>query len=263
MIYGSQSEDMDEKTVFEKINPAVRLFCLLFLTVSYILAHSFSGHLFAFVFLLTLLYLSQLDLSVITSAIKRLFPLLLFVSVLNFCFSSPKTAFFRWWVLAPSVPGALRGLLISIKIVEIVVIFDMFNAMTEPMSLVSTLSAVFRPLALFKVEYEQIAIMIASSFLFFDDIKKRAEEIMLLGRYSGADRTEGSRRFDSTGKLRVLLPVLYESFIAARERAFLMDARGIPAYLRSNTKLPAGITFYDYCAMTVCAAFFAFEMIVF
>ena len=263
MIYDSHGEDMDGRSVYDEVNPAVRLFCLLFLTVSYILVDSALGHLFAFAFLLALLYLSQLDFSEVLSSVKWLLPLLLFVIFLNFCFSSPQTAFFKCWVFAPSVPGAVRGALICLKISEITVLFDMFNALTKPEELVSTLNTVFRPLSLLGIAHEQISAAVSSSFWFLDYLKKKFYEISQLQKSSGLYCEAKPSRSYPADKIKLLLPTLYEAFYTARERAALLEARGVPEYLRKNTDFPKQLSMYDYCAMTVCAAFFAVQLIIF
>ncbi len=263
MIYDSRSEDMDKKSVFAEINPAVRLFCLLFLTASYILTDSFFGCLFALAYLFALLYLSQLDFAVVTSAVKRLFPLLLFITLLNSCFYSPKTAFFRWWVIAPSLKGFVRGLMLGLKITEIVVLFDIFNALTEPMELASTLAAVLRPLSLLGIAHEQISVTVSSAFWFLDLLKNKFSEISRLKKNTGSFRAEKQGRSDPGEKGRLLIPVLFEAFHAARDRAALFEARSVPEYLRNNSDFPKKISMYDYCAVTVCAAFFALQLIVF
>lgn len=263
MIYDSRSEDMDEKSVLAEMNPAVKLFCLLFLTVSYILVDTGFGLLFSLAFLFALLYLSQLDFTVISSAVRRLLPLLIFVTLLNFCFSSPASAFIRWWVFAPSVMGVLRGLWICLKIIEIVVIFDMFNALTEPAELFSPLAVLFRPFSVIGIAPEQIAIAVSSSFWFIEYLKKKFSEISQLKKNSGAVLDVGAGRLDPTEKINLLMPVLYEAFWTARERAALLEARGVPVYLRKNADFPKSISLYDYCAVTVCAAFFAVQMIIF
>lgn len=262
MIYDSPGEAMDEKSVLSQMNPAVKLFCLLFLTVSYILVDSGFGLVFSVVFLLILLYLSQLDFRVVSSAIKRLFPLLIFVAFLNGCFASPDTAFFRWWIFAPSVMGALRGLWIALKIVEIVVLFDMFNALTEPSELFSPLAVLLRPLSLLGIAHEQIALMVSSSFWFLGYLNKKFSEISHL-HSSGEIGKAMSDPSDPAEKTRLLMPVLYDAFQTARERAALLEARGVPEYLRDHSDFPKNISLHDYCAVTVCAAFFAVQMIIF
>ena len=263
MIYDSRGEDMDKNSAYNEMNPAVRIFCLLLLTVSYILVDSGLGHLFALAFFFALVYLSQLDFLVVTQAIKRLFPLVLLVTILNFCFSSPKTAFLRWWVLTPSVSGAFKGLLISLKIIEIVVIFDIFNALTEPMELFSTFGILFRPLSLLGIAHEQIAAAVSSAFWFLDFLRKKFYELSQLQKNSGVCSEAKPRRFDPADKMKLLLPVLFEALHTARERAVLLEARGVPGYLRNNTDFPKHISLYDYCAMTVCIAFFAVQLIIF
>lgn len=264
MIYDSHGEDMDERAVFDEMNPAVSLFCLVLLSVSYILVDSLLGHLFALAFLFTLIYLSQLDFTVVTTAIKKLVPLLFFVFLLNFCFASPPSAFFRWWVFAPSVQGGLKGLSTSVKIIEIVVIFDIFNALTESVMLIPVLCAVLRPLSLLGISHEQIAITVYSALWFFSFMKDKSAQISVMQKSSGVLREEsGGRRFDPAGKMRLFTPLLYESVNAAREKAILFEARGVPEYLRENTKIPSHVSMYDYCAMTVCAAFFAVQLIIF
>ena len=263
MIYDSPGEAMDERSVLAQMNPAVKLFCLLFLTVSYILVDSGFGLAFSVVFLFVLLYLSQLDFRVLSSAMKRLFPLLLFVTFLNGCFASPDTAFFRWWIFAPSVMGTLRGLWIAVKIVEIVVLFDMFNALTEPAELYAPLAMLFRPLSLLGIAHEQIALTVSSSFWFLDVLKNKFSEIAQMHSDSGVIGKAMSGRSDPAEKTRLLMPVLYDAFQTARERAALLEARGVPEYLKNHSDFPKTILLADYCAVTVCAAFFAVEMIIF
>lgn len=263
MICDSRSEDMDERSVFAEMNPAVKLFCLLLLTVSYILVDTGFGLAFSLAFLFALLYLSQLDFTMISSAIRRLFPLLFFIILLNCCFSSPDTAFIRWWIFAPSVMGALRGLWISLKITEIVVLFDMFNVLTEPVELFSPLAVLFRPLSVLGIAPEQIALAVSSSFWFVEYLKKKFSEISQIRKNSGVIRDAVSAGSSLTEKISLLMPVFYEAFQTARERAAVLEARGVPEYLRNNTGFPKDISLYDYCAITVCIAFFAVQMIIF
>ena len=121
----------------------------------------------------------------------------------------------------------------------------------------------FRPLSLLGIEKEQIAITISSSFWFLKFLKLKFSEISRLNKTAAIDFPTGSGRSSAAEKSKILLPVLHEAFQTARERADLLEARGVPEYLRSHTEFPKKISIYDACALTVCTAFFAVQIIIF
>lgn len=263
MIYNSRDEGAGKRPVPADMNPAVKLFCLLLLAASYLSVSSPFGHLFAAAFLLALLYLSELPFRAVTSVIKRLFPLLGFVTLLNFCFFSPENAFFRWWIISPSVSGAVRGVCISLKIVEIVALFDVFNALTSPAELIFPLAVLFRPLSLLGIESEQIAITLSASFSFPDVLKDEFEKISRLQSQSGSGFPAGKKHISPREKSKLLLPVLYEALNRTRERAALLEARGVPEALKTYAEFPKKLSIVDVGALTVCTAFFALQLIIF
>ncbi len=262
MIYDSHSGGIGEKNVLAGIDPAIKLVCLTILTAAFIFADSLLGNILTAVFLTALFYLAQIAPAAVKGSVGRLLPLLLFVCVLDFCFYSPETAFYRCWILTPSVNGALKGIGTSAKIVEIAVLFDLFRCLTEPMSLGAPLAVVLRPLTVLGISPDRIALTAASSFLFYDLFKKKLDEISEIQKNRGIQCREKRRRFDSTAKLRLLRPALYYALCEVKERAAVLESRGITKNFGKICRTRTELSVYDYCAITVSIAFLAVQLIV-
>ncbi len=253
--------DYDEKNALAGIDPAIKLVCLIFLTASFIFAHSALAHVLTAVFLAALYYLAQIGLKSAKATVKNLLPLMLFVCLLNFCFASPSSAFYTLWMFAPSVNGAFKGLGMAAKALEIALLFDLFRCLTEPMSLAAPLSALFRPLSLLGISPDRVAFTMASSFYFFDAFIVKLNEVSEMQKNRGL-RLREKDCFDSVVKLRLLRPVLFLALSEAKDRAALLEARGITENFGKISQMHIEPTVYDYCAMTVSVAFFAVQLII-
>lgn len=262
MTRDSHGEYMDERNVLEGINPAIKLGCLLILTVSFVFAESLLAHIFTLTFLSAVFYLAQIGPASVKTPLIRLLPLMFFVFALDLCFASPETAFYSLWIFKPSLSGAIKGIGTAAKIAEIAVLFELFSRLTEPMSLCAPLTAVFRPLSLLGISPEHIALTLASSFAFFDLLQQRFDEIAEIQKNRGR-RNEKRGRFDTESNLRLLRPALYCALCDVREKALLVEARGVPESLAGALKARMELSMYDYCAMVVSTAFFAVQLIIF
>ena len=260
MIRTSRGE-YDEKNALAGINPAIKLVCLIFLTASFIFAHSVLAHVLTAAFLAAVYYLAQVGLQSAKISVKNLLPLLLFVCVLDFCFASPTSAFYVLWLFTPSVNGAVKGLGTAAKVLEIALLFDLFRCLTEPMSLAAPLSLIFRPLSLLSISPGRAALTVASSFYFFDAFIANLNEISEMQKNKGL-RIREKDRFDSAVKLRLLRPALFLALSEAKEQAALLEARGVTDNFGKISRMHIEPTVYDYCAMTVSVAFFAVQLII-
>lgn len=262
MSCDSHSGDIAEKNVLAGIDPAIKLVCLAILTAAFIFADSLLGHILTAVFLAALFYLAQIAPAAVKSSVGRLLPLLLFVCMLDFCFYSPETAFYSLWIFTPSVNGVLRGIGTAAKIVEIAVLFDLLRCLTEPMSLGAPLTVILRPLTVLGVSPNRIALTVASSFLFYDLFRKKLDEIWEIQKNKGIQRWEKRRRFDSAAKLRLLRPALYYALCEVKERAVVLESRGMAENFGKICQNRTELSIYDYCAVTVSIAFFAVQLII-
>ena len=156
------------------------------------------------------------------------------------------TGIYLSFVYIPSIPsnyytytlniyseGLLSASFVLVRLIIVVFIASILTLTTKPTDLTMGLEWYFRPLKIFKINSEEIALIITIALRYIPTIVDEAEKIMDAQASRGADFKEGSLRRKISQIVSLLVPMFVISFERSDELADAMLSRN---YVPGKTK---------------------------
>ncbi len=132
--------------------------------------------------------------------------------------------------------GLELAFFIMIRLIIIVTLSTILTISTKPTDLNLGLEHVLKPLKIFRINTEEIAMIIAISLRYIPTLLDEANKIMLAQASRGVDFTEGKLKDKVVQIVSLLVPMFIISFKRSDELANAMEARSfVPG--RARTKL--------------------------
>lgn len=209
-----------------RLKAYVKLLAFFALTVAIILADTLLEYALLLLTISALIYIAKISFRTAFGTISRLKWFFLLIFVMNLCFYAPEEPWAALWILRPSYGGMLQGIHVVLRTMLVLVISNILTVTTTPLALTEGIAVLIKPLKLFKIPTEQIALILSVAMQFIPTLFEEAEMIKKAQTARGA-------RFDSKNwidKAKAVLPLVIPIFLAAFKRAdelsLAMEARG-------------------------------------
>lgn len=249
-------------SMIHDINDTVKLICFLLLTASVLATNSVAGFIAAITVTAAIIYLAQINASLLFARFKRSIWLFASVIIMNTMFFSRVNAWCSWWVFAPSLAGLIHGVCIATRTALILCIGTLLTATTTPIGIYESAQRLLSPLNFLRVPTGDVAVILSASIQFIPTLFEEAE-LIRKGQTSRAAKFERTGYFDRAHTLEVLIVPI---FVAAFSRAFAlaesMEARGYQSSATAKKSERISLAVCDYAALTVSLALCALEFIV-
>jgi energy-coupling factor transport system permease protein len=131
----------------------------------------------------------------------------------------------RFGPLAISIPGLLRGLFFSLRIVILVLATTLVTLTTSPVALTDAIARLLAPLERFRFPATDVAMMLSVALRFIPTTAEEAEMIVVAQTARGARFGEGNPARRARAYAPVLVPLFVALFRRANDLALAMDAR--------------------------------------
>ena len=213
-------------SLLHRLDARAKLINLFLLAVSLVLVRNVIGY-FGICGLLVLLYhYSGISVHPALSSTKKLSGFFLLILFMNAFFFSTQDALWQWWIFHLTKEGVWHGIQVIFCICPLMLLSNLLLQTTKPMEITAAISQLLKPLALFHLPSQEIAMILSVAVQFIPILSKEADTIKKAQIARGA-------RFDSkclTDKARSYLPLVVPVFLAAFKRAdelaTAMEARG-------------------------------------
>lgn len=244
------------------LDGAVKLICFALLCAAVLFVQTAAGYLAMLVFTQALGYLACLDISQALAGVRRIRWMLAAILLLNFLFACPDKAFFRWWILNPSIEGLVRGGETIVRLVLILILAAVLSATTSPLKLNEGLRTILQPLGKLGLPASHIAMMLAVTMRFIPLLFEETEEIVRAQRVRGM-KFEKQGFFDTArASAAIAVPLCVSAFKKAENLSLAMEAKGYRMDGRGVVIEKIRPARCDWYALFVCAAMFALEIII-
>lgn len=244
------------------LDGAVKLICFVLLCAAVLITRTAAGYIAMLVFTPALAYLACLRPSQALAAVRRVRWMLAAILLLDFLFACPDRAFFRWWIIAPSLEGFIRGGKTVLRLALILVLSAVLSATTSPLKLNEGLRTVLRPLGRLKLPAEHIAVMLAVTMRFIPLLFEEADNIVRAQRLRGM-AFEKQGFFDTArASAPIAVPLCVSAFKRAERLSLAMEAKGYRMDGRGAVLEKLRPSRQDWYALFVSAAVFALQIII-
>lgn len=231
-----------------------KLLCLLILIAAVASASSFWGYALIFAFTVSTAVISKLPLKTVTAPVYRMTTFFLLIFLMNAFFYKSEAVAWTWWIFNLSEEGICQGLRVVIRIALIVVLGNILTMTTTPMDMTTALESLVKPLKLFRVPTEDIAMIISAAIQFIPVLMEESDMIRMAQTARGA-RFESKKLSERAASLLPLvIPIFISAFRRADELSLAMEARGYRGARNRTKRKRDPLRLRDHLSLLVCSA---------
>lgn len=213
-------------SLLHRLDARAKLINLLLLAISLVLIKNVIGYFWICGLLVLLYHYGGISVRPALSSMKKLSGFFLLILFMNAFFFSTQDALWQWWIFHLTREGVWHGIQVIFCICPLMLLSNLLLQTTKPMEITSAISRLLKPLALFHLPSQEIAMILSVAVQFIPILSKEADTIKKAQIARGA-------RFDSkhlADRARSYLPLVVPVFLAAFKRAdelaTAMEARG-------------------------------------
>ena len=240
-------------SLLHRLDARAKLLSLIALVVALIYTGSAAGYGIMTALTALLVFLARLDLRTAFASVRRVAPFFLVIFLMNTLFYDGGEALWSWWIFQPSAAGAIIGANVVLKLIFIMILFNILMSTTPPMKVTAALAALLQPLSYIGIPVSELALMISVAIQFIPTLMEETETIRKAQMARGAKFDSPRLRDKAQSAMPLVIPIFISAFRRADELATAMEARGYRGGKRraaKNTPLQG----CDFAAMLVTTA---------
>ena len=240
-----------------RMDPRMKIYLTIAYIVSVFLVKDLVGYALAFLFLLGIAKIAEINLGFLMRGIKALRFIIVFTFVINLLFSTGETVLFSWGFLKLTKEGLQNAVFFSLRLVFLVMGTSMLTLTTSPVVLTDGLERMMRPLSKLRFPSHELAMMMTIALRFIPTLLEEADKIMKAQMARGADFESGNLIARAKAMIPLLVPLFVGAFRRATDLAMAMEARCYRGGEHRTRMKELGYTRVDFIALIVMAAFIA------
>ncbi len=241
-------------SILHRLDARVKLLCLAALIAALIYAHSLPGYIIMAALTAILAALSGLKLKTAFAPVKRVLPFFAVIFLMNALFNSQGPALWSWWIFNLSTAGAAAGANVVLKLILLMILFNILMSTTAPMKITAALVSLLRPLGYIRIPVADLALMISVALQFIPTLMEETEMIRKAQTARGARFDSPRLKEKAESVLPLVIPIFISAFRRADELALAMEARGYRGGRQQIKKAAGPLDRSDFAAMLVAAA---------
>ncbi len=244
------------KSILHKMDPRIKIIITILFIVEIFIAKTLWALLAISVFTFLLIIIGRIPLRTIVNAIKPLWMIILFTSVLNVFFNTEGKLLVEWYFIKIYSGGLLMALFISVRILLLILATSvLLSFTTSPIALTDGLETLLMPLSHIGVPVHDFAMMLTIALRFIPILIEETDKIISAQKARGADFETGSLINKAKALIPIFIPLFVSSIRHADDLATAMECRcytGGKGRTRMN-KLKT--KYYDFLMLALIAAF--------
>ena len=240
-------------SLLHRLDARAKLLSLIALVVALIYTGSAAGYGIMAALTAFLVFFAGLDLRTAFASVRRVVPFFLVIFLMNALFYDGGEALWSWWIFRPSTAGAIIGANVVLKLIFLMILFNILMSTTPPMKVTAALAALLQPLGYIGIPVNELALMISVAIQFIPTLMEETETIRKAQTARGAKFDSPRLRDKAQSIMPLVIPIFISAFRRADELATAMEARGY----RGGKRRAAGNTPLqgcDFAAMLVTTA---------
>ena len=243
-----------------RMDARVKLVLTLLFMVGIFFVQSFAVFGFVTVFLLAVILISRVPLRSILKSVKGIVVLLIFTAILNVFFTKGaegEQPLWSWWKIEIYVLGLTNAAKIFLRLVYLVIGSCVLTLTTTPVDLTHAVESLLKPLRVIKFPVHEFALIMSLTLSFIPSLIDETDRIIRAQKARGADFDTGGLVKRAKAFVPILIPLLVGGFRRAEELANAMNSRCNEGATKRTCMRVMKLTWRDYVASLIVAAFFA------
>ena len=243
-----------------RMDARVKLVLTLLFMVGIFFVQSFAVFGFVTVFLLAVILISRVPLRSILKSVKGIVVLLIFTAILNVFFTKGaegEQPLWSWWKIEIYDLGLTNAAKIFLRLVYLVIGSCVLTLTTTPVDLTHAVESLLKPLRVIKFPVHEFALIMSLTLSFIPSLIDETDRIIRAQKARGADFDTGGLVKRAKAFVPILIPLLVGGFRRAEELANAMNSRCYEGATKRTCMRVMKLTWRDYVASLIVAAFFA------
>lgn len=209
-----------------KMDPRSKLLVTILFILAIFLANNSITYAIVTIFCFLAVVATGLNAKVFWDGVKPLIGLIFFTSLLQLFFMTGGHIYWNWWIFSLSSYGLINAIYIFIRFTLIILISTVMTVTTMPLEIADAMEWLLKPLKLFKVPVDKIALVISIALRFVPTLFDETFKIMNAQRSRGADFNDGGLIQRAKAITPILVPLFIQSLETAIDLSTAMESRG-------------------------------------
>ena len=244
-----------------RMDARIKLVLTLLFMVGIFFVQSFAVFGFVTVFLLAVIFISQVPLRSVLRSVKGIVVLLVLTAVLNVFFAKGATPaeqpLWSWWKIEIYANGLKQAAKIFLRLVYLVIGSSVLTLTTTPVDLTHAVESLLKPLRVIKFPVHEFALIMSLTLSFIPSLIEETDRIIRAQKARGADFDTGGLVKRAKAFVPILIPLLVGGFRRAEELANAMNSRCYEGSTKRTCMRVMKLGWRDLVASLVMVAFFA------
>lgn len=249
------------KSGIHRLDPRVKIACTLVFLISLFIQKNIAGYVLATVFLVMVVYSSQVPFKFIVKGLRPIIMLLLITVGFNLFLTTGGKELFHFWIFRIYETGLRTAVYMGIRLVYLIIGSSIMTFTTTPNALTDGLEALLNPLNKIRVPVHEIAMMMAIALRFIPILLEETDKIMKAQIARGADLDSGNIFQRAKAMVPILVPLFVSAFRRANDLAMAMEARCYRGGEGRTKMKPLHYQGLDYLAYAVMAGYLVMSIL--
>ena len=236
------------KSVIHRLDPRTKLIALVLYIIALFSADGWISYGVNFVFLASVIAISQIPLKALFKGMKSLALILVFTGLLNLFFTDGQTQLISLWGISITLEGLLRAIRMIVRILMLISSTFLLTYTTSPIALTDGLESLLSPLKIVRFPVHELSMMMCIALRFIPTLIEETDKIISAQKARGADFESGNILRRAKALVPILVPLFISAFRRADELATAMESR---CYQGGSGRTKMKLLFYkkiDFCA---------------
>ena len=244
---------VNNNSFLTKLDARLKLLLMIVLVVFCFIDFSIYAYLGLFVLLIALTIIGKLKFKPLLKIIKHMWFFMLMLLIINIFTVTGE----KWFEIGSVViykEAIYETIYIFLRLIMILMVSNLLTASTTPNELTYALEFYLAPLKLFKVNINEIALMISIALRFIPTLLEEIDRIMKAQTSRGVDFKYGKYREKLAALTSIIIPLFISCFERADDLSEAMVVKGYGMGKRSKYKrLHLGYRdIIAFCVLSVC-----------
>lgn len=211
-------------SIIHKLDPRIKLLLTFVYTLLMFFVKSMLMFAFNILMIIMAYKLAKIPLKMLLKSIKRIIPILLISAGINIFLIQGDTVF-KFLGISITKQGLCMVSTMIVRIICLISGMLLLLYTTSPAMLVAAIEKFFKPLKIFNVSPEEIAIMLSIALHFVPILLLEAERIMNAQRARGAKFDSKRLKEKLKAYITIIIPLLVSTSSRANDLAVAMESR--------------------------------------
>lgn len=214
------------QSIMHRLDPRAKLLaCILFFLVIF-MANSVVDYTVLIAVVVSLILLTQLNLSFFWRGIQPMLWLIIFTAFFQILFISSGDVWASLWVLNITSDGVVSAFFVTLRFILIISVSTLLSLTTNPLMIADAVESMLKPFERIGMPSHEIALILSIAMRFVPTILDETQTIMNAQRSRGVDFNEGNIMQRVKAVIPILIPLFASALRRAEDLANAMEARG-------------------------------------